>query len=88
MKNHLRIWLLLFSQEFLCSGSYIECEQGASLKISSSSVLPTPQYLRKHLLIVELVLPALSLFVVSDPWLQKRSRLSEFMLLPVSLTVA
>ena len=88
MKNHHMIWLPLFSQEFLCSGSHIQWEQGASLKISSSSILVTPQCLRKHLLIVELVLPALSLFVVSDPWLQKPSRLPEFMLLPASLTVA
>ena len=57
MRNHLMIWLFLFSQELLCSGSHIECEQGASLEILPSSILLTPHCLRKHLGIVELVIP-------------------------------
>ena len=44
--------------EFLWSISHIECEQGASLKIVSSSIFLTPQCLRKHLVVVEMrVLP-------------------------------
>ena len=44
--------------EFLWSISHIECEQGASLKIVSSSIFVTPQSLRKHLVAVEMrVLP-------------------------------